>query len=149
MNTHRILFLCSGNYYRSRMAEEFFNNIAGNAQSAWHADSRGLNQFLGNNQGPMSVDAIKLLTNDGVTVVNGKRYPIPISERDFLESKLIVAMSKAEHEPMIMRDWGQYRDRVQYWDVEDMHLEKPSVAYEKVKGHVRKLFDMLNKNDMS
>jgi protein-tyrosine-phosphatase len=131
------------------MAEEFFNNIAGNAQSAWHADSRGLSQsFSGNNPGPMSVNAIKLLTNDGVPVINGKRYPVSVSERDFLESELIIAMSKAEHEPMIMKDWGQFRDRVQYWDVEDMHLEEPSAAYEKVKDHVRKLFDMLNKHDM-
>jgi len=131
------------------MAEELFNNIAGNAQSAWHADSRGLSQlFSGNNLGPMSVNAIRLLTNDGVPVVNGKRYPVSVSERDFLESELIIAMSKAEHEPMIMKDWGQYRDRVQYWDVEDMHLEEPSAAYEKVKGHVKKLFDMLNNQDL-
>jgi protein-tyrosine phosphatase len=92
----------------------------------------------------MSMDAIKLLTNDGVIVVNGKRYPVSVSKRDFLESELIIAMSKAEHEPMIMKDWGQYRDRVQYWDVEDMHFEEPSAAYEKVKGHFRKLFDTLN-----
>ena len=40
MNT--VLFLCSGNYYRSRFAEHQFNAIADRDQLPWRADSRGL-----------------------------------------------------------------------------------------------------------
>jgi protein-tyrosine phosphatase len=37
-----ILFLCSGNYYRSRFAEEQFNHHAELAGLDWVAQSRGL-----------------------------------------------------------------------------------------------------------
>jgi protein-tyrosine phosphatase len=37
-----ILFLCTGNYYRSRFAEELFNHHAERAGLYWVAQSRGL-----------------------------------------------------------------------------------------------------------
>ena len=36
-----VLFLCTGNYYRSRFAEELFNHEAGRAGLYWTAQSRG------------------------------------------------------------------------------------------------------------
>jgi hypothetical protein len=38
----KVLFLCTGNYYRSRFAEELFNHHAEHAGLAWIAESRGL-----------------------------------------------------------------------------------------------------------
>ena len=38
----RVLFLCSGNYYRSRLAEILFNHEAAAAGIPWVADSRGM-----------------------------------------------------------------------------------------------------------
>jgi protein-tyrosine-phosphatase len=130
------------------MAEELFNHFARSAHSRWRADSRALNQSFkdSKNPGPMSADAIRLLTGDGIRVINGERYPASASEKDFQESDLIIAMSKVEHEPRIMKDWSRYSQRVQYWDVEDLHLEKPEAAYEKVKNHVRKLFELVEKD---
>ena len=37
-----LLFLCTGNYYRSRYAEELFNHRAAPAGLNWRAQSRGL-----------------------------------------------------------------------------------------------------------
>ena len=37
-----VLFLCTGNYYRSRFAEELFNHQAERADLDWIAQSRGL-----------------------------------------------------------------------------------------------------------
>jgi protein-tyrosine-phosphatase len=109
------------------------------------ADSKALIQSLSDyhNPGPMSVDAIRLLTNNGIEVINGKRYPVSVKEGDFLAHELIIAMSQAEHEPMILKNWNQYKDRLQYWDVEDLHLDEPPVIYRKNKAHIRTLFDML------
>ena len=39
---HVVLFLCTGNYYRSRFAEMLFNWLAPQRQLSWRADSRGL-----------------------------------------------------------------------------------------------------------
>ncbi|MFX7063749.1 hypothetical protein ABTH87_19020, partial [Acinetobacter baumannii] len=37
----KILFLCTGNYYRSRYAEEIFNHAARRKGLRWRAFSRG------------------------------------------------------------------------------------------------------------
>jgi protein-tyrosine phosphatase len=37
-----VLFLCTGNYYRSRFAEELFNHHAERCGIGWVAHSRGL-----------------------------------------------------------------------------------------------------------
>ena len=51
-----VLFLCTGNYYRSRYAEELFNDLARSAGLGWTAASRGLAvEELGRwNVGPVS-----------------------------------------------------------------------------------------------
>jgi hypothetical protein len=56
------LFLCTGNYYRSRFAEVLFNFVAGKMGLPWRASSRGLALERGvNNVGPMAVSAVKAL----------------------------------------------------------------------------------------
>jgi len=37
-----VLFLCSGNYYRSRFAEIFFNWLAEEKSLSWRAESRAI-----------------------------------------------------------------------------------------------------------
>src|SRR4051812_49853681 len=37
-----VLFLCTGNYYRSRFAEALFNSVAVRMGLPWRASSRGL-----------------------------------------------------------------------------------------------------------
>ena len=41
-NEKTVLFLCTGNYYRSRFAEVLFNSVAGKMGLPWRASSRGL-----------------------------------------------------------------------------------------------------------
>src|SRR5215467_12947219 len=57
-----VLFLCTGNYYRSRYAEVLFNAVAGRMNLPWKASSRGLALERGvNNVGPMEVSAVEAL----------------------------------------------------------------------------------------
>jgi protein-tyrosine-phosphatase len=50
-----VLFLCTGNYYRSRFAEETFNFLAPVECPGWTAVSRGIALDLGiNNVGPIA-----------------------------------------------------------------------------------------------
>ena len=48
-----VLFLCSGNYYRSRFAEYYFQHLAIQSRIPWKAKSRGL-QIPGGLEGPLS-----------------------------------------------------------------------------------------------
>src|SRR4051812_5885618 len=57
-----VLFLGTGNYDRSRLAEVLFNSVAGKLGLAWQASSRGLARERGvHNVGPMALSAIKAL----------------------------------------------------------------------------------------
>ena len=52
-----VLFLCTGNYYRSRFCEEYFNHLAQGHSLPWRADSRGLAPDITvfRNPGPLSI----------------------------------------------------------------------------------------------
>src|SRR5262249_5823443 len=71
-----VLFLCTGNYYRSRFAEELFNHHALRAGLSWVARSRALAIECGiNNVGPLSPFALKALEKRGLVAKDGKRSP--------------------------------------------------------------------------
>ena len=54
-NEQIVLFLCTGNYYRSRFAEILFNIYARDRGVPWNAVSRGIAVDLGiDNVGPVS-----------------------------------------------------------------------------------------------
>ncbi len=78
-----VLFLCTGNYYRSRFAEILFNSVAGKMGLTWRASSRGLALERGvNTVGPMAVSAVKALEALGVRAaeaVSRRRMGVPIT----------------------------------------------------------------------
>src|SRR5262249_28501901 len=75
-----VLFLCTGNYYRSRFAEGLFNSVAGKMGLPWQASSRGLALERGvNNVGPMAVSAVKALEALGVRATDAvTRFPVQV-----------------------------------------------------------------------
>src|SRR5262249_3872451 len=94
MNT--VLFLCTGNYYRSRFAEFYFNALASARGLCWRADSRGLRINAGN-PGPVSRQTVAWLQNRGLFVPADHRFPMPVCEEDFQAAGLVVAVKEAEH----------------------------------------------------
>jgi protein-tyrosine phosphatase len=62
-----VLFLCTGNYYRSRFAEELFNHRAARDGLSWVAQSRALAIERGiNNIGPLATVVLKALEERGL-----------------------------------------------------------------------------------
>jgi len=71
-----ILFLCTGNYYRSRFAEELFNHHAQRIGLNWVAQSRGLALERGaHNVGPISPFALHALKELAITARGAHRFP--------------------------------------------------------------------------
>ena len=83
-NEKTILFLCTGNYYRSRFAEVLFNSVADKMGLPWQASSRGLALERGvNNVGPMAVSAVKALEAMGVRAADAvARLPAQVTADD-------------------------------------------------------------------
>ena len=95
-----VLFLCTGNYYRSRFAEVLFNSVAGKMGLPWRASSRGLALERGvNNVGPMAASAVKALEAMGVRAGDAfARLPAQVTADD-LEGAALDRRSEARRTP--------------------------------------------------
>jgi len=137
-----VLFLCTGNYYRSRYAEILFNWKAHASGLAWRADSRGLDPDP-LNPGYMSGDTMAALRNLGIPFDNYLRSPLPVSENDFRMAHHVVAVKEAEHRPMIEEKFPTWLDRVEFWHVHDLDYWEPEKAIPTLDREVAGLVERL------
>jgi predicted translation initiation factor SUI1 len=116
-----VLFLCTGNYYRSRFAEVLFNSVAGKMGLPWKASSRGLALERGvNNVGPMAVEAIQALEALGVRASDAvKRLPAHVTTDDLEGADRIVALKHDEHLLLLRERFPSWTERVEFWQVDD------------------------------
>src|SRR5437660_4670677 len=114
-----VLFLCTGNYYRSRFAEALFNSVAGKMGLPWQASSRGLALERGvHNVGPMAASAVQALEALGVRAAEAVgRSPAPVTTDDLEGAALIVALKQAEHLPLLQERFSAWAEKVEFWHV--------------------------------
>jgi protein-tyrosine phosphatase len=139
---NRVLFLCSGNYYRSRFAEILFNWHARERSLSWTADSRGL-QLDPRNMGTISRHTLSNLTSRGILSDSFARLPLPASEADFAAAHRVIAVKEAEHRPLIESLFPMWRERVEYWQVHDVDCALPDEAMPDLEREVMNLLDRL------
>ncbi len=135
MTQHRhqtILFLCTGNYYRSRFAEILFNALADKLELPWRASSRGLALERGiNNIGPMEVSAITALEALGVRHPEAvTRLPLQVTAEDLEGADRIVALKQDEHLPLLEERFPSWAEKVEFWHVEDAPGVLPQIEQE-------------------
>lgn len=142
---NRILFVCTGNYYRSRFAEEYFNHLAKKNDLNWVAASKGLSQNMPslNNPGPISVHTLEALKSKGIEGEETHRYPRPITKADFPSHDRIIAMSEAEHRPMIEERFLAQSKIVEYFEVGDLPVESPETAIKKIAQNIENLVEKM------
>lgn len=127
--SRRILFLCTGNYFRSRFAELLFNREAEARGLPWTADSRGVALELGSdNIGPISPHTLRGLRRRGIPAPHPARFPRQLAEADLLTAELVIALKEAEHRPLLARKFPWWVDRIEYWQVHDVDCAHPDDA---------------------
>jgi protein-tyrosine phosphatase len=142
--THKVLFVCTGNYYRSRFAEMLFNALASRLELSWQADSRGLaTEFGAWNIGPISPLVLRKLKALGVPAETEPRAPMQLKESDLAEADVVIALHASEHRPLLRRRFAEWADRVVYWDVPDLNLMKADDALSGIENNVRTLVEQL------
>lgn len=138
--TKLILFLCTGNYYRSRYAEELFNFHARTEALDWRAFSRGLAEKTPpENVGPMSRHTLKALREQGIVPEGAERYPLLCSLTDFDRAQFVIALKETEHRPLLAKKFPGWETRAQYWDVHDIDVADPVKAIARMNSLVRDL----------
>lgn len=141
-----VLFLCTGNYYRSRLAEELFNHSADRGAMAWTATSRALAIERGaHNVGPLSPYVLQALEARGIMARGASRMPQPCSAHDMQEADLIVALMEAEHRPLMVERFPNWVDKAEYWNVGDIDVAHPDVAISALSDAVEILIRRLRR----
>jgi protein-tyrosine phosphatase len=139
----RILFLCTGNYFRSRFAELLFNQLAVEAGLDVRASSAGLAEDCPTrNPGPISPHTLAGLRARGIALEQ-HRPPCDVTADDLAGADLVIAVKETEHRPMVERRFPAFADRIRYWDVDDVPHVPAADALARLATLVRALVDEL------
>jgi len=137
----RVLFVCSGNYYRSRLAEILFNHEAARTGLEWEAESRGL--LKARELRGLSEHAAAFLEGAKLAHLAGEtpRDPLAIDVEDLTGANLVVALCREEHQPMIEQRFLalaralQKAGRIRYWNIYDIPARPPAIVRLVGGGH--------------
>lgn len=136
-----ILFICSGNYYRSRFAEALFNHNASRRGLPWRAFSRGLATHLVRGLGNLSIYTRFALTARGIELRHTGPVPRSLSLEDLERAERSIALKESEHRPLMREQFPDWEDRIEYWAVHDLDFAAPEETLPQVEGLV---FEILN-----
>lgn len=140
----QVLFLCTGNYYRSRFAEILFNHLAGQSGLGWRAESRGLARQFGSwNVGPISPYTLQMLQARNIPCPQPMRNAMHCDASDLQSAHHVVALKEAEHRPLLTQHFSGWQDRVEYWHVHDLDAATPDVALAQIVEQVEQLIQRL------
>jgi protein-tyrosine phosphatase len=139
-----LLFLCTGNYYRSRFAEHLFNALAPKHGLNWMATSRGLALEWGvDNVGAISKYALTGLIERQVSMAQDLRYPLPLTEADLAGAAKIIAVDESEHRPLMLERFPQWTDAIEYWLVHDVGHTPVDEALQQIEDHIQQLIEQI------
>lgn len=143
VSKQRVLFICTGNYYRSRFAEELYNFMAQERGLDWKANSAALDIELGNkvNVGSMSAHTIAALKERGIPPLAQAKMPRQLDPNELADYDRAIALSESEHKPMLTKLHPELVEQVEFWTVEDLHLVGSDVAIPAIEIKVKAMFE--------
>lgn len=131
----KILFVCSGNAFRSPVAEAILKKYKPEIE----VDSAGTNPSI-----PISSSAINYLVSE-----NAQRFlkqaPESLNEKKLNEYDLIIAM-KPEHRFLILRKCPECKDKIVVWDITDpyfLSIQDSEKIFKDIKSKVKELIEKL------
>ena len=142
----RILFLCTGNYYRSRLAEELLRYNAKKADLEIECDSAGLGKIPNpSNPGPIGIAALEYLQKRGISSLSLARYPKQWTPSDIQTADIIVCMNEREHRVMFERQARPFLNHGQivFWRIPDVEEDPDLMGPGLIDGEVRGLLEKL------
>ena len=147
MSSKKILFICTGNYYRSRFSEAFFNFNIGTTK--YYAESRGLRISAADSwalrDGELCIYSKKELERLKIPLSFTSKKRKSLSIDDLTSSYKIIAMDCEEHKPMIESKFPEWESKIVFWNVKD--LEEADNGCDSLSPE--ECFDLARKNIMN
>ena len=142
-----VLFLCTGNYFRSRFSELWFNHQIAlkGRRDAIHAVSAGLNvRADSGNVGAMAVEAQIALQQRGVAVDPTQlAMPRQVSRDDVEQSDVVVAVDAEAHRPMVQELFPDLEAKIRFWSVKDLGEDEGTDPISLLQHQVDQLINAL------
>ena len=135
VNTVKVLFVCSGNAFRSPVAEALLKKFKPEIE----VDSAGTNPAI-----PISEVARKYLARENALDYL-KQAPESLDEKELSNYDLIVAM-KQEHKGVILSECPKCADKIVVWNIDDPYFLPHGHAgkiFKQIKQKVKELTDSL------
>ncbi len=141
MDSYReVLFICTGNFYRSRHAEAVLNWEARRLGLPLRAFSRGLlTSMVAEEPTRLAPGTAARLAELGIPADLTSPRPVQLTDADLERAHLAVALREREHRPLIASGHPGWEDRVLYWDVRDIDELSPALALPRIEEAVREL----------
>ncbi len=139
----RVLFICTGNFYRSRFAEAVFNHHAEERQLPWVAFSRGLAVHLV--EGYLSTFTTEALAVRQIDLRHTGAARIKLTENDLRQSDYRIAMDRSEHFQMMLHQFPGWADKIDYWDVSDIQYRSSIDALPEIELKVIQLLEKISR----
>ena len=136
-----MLFICTGNFYRSRFAEGVFNFHADRRNLGWKAFSRGLAIHWAD--GLLSPYTAAALSSRKIPLHYTGPTRVQLTEQDLESADIRIALDRTEHLPMMEDQFPAWPERIQYWEIPDMPMIQPEVALPSIESHALYLLDHL------
>jgi protein-tyrosine phosphatase len=144
----QVLFVCTGNHYRSRFAEALFNQKARASHLEWKAVSRGLQ--LDPSQHGISSLALEELIKRGVPRELCEGSPRALTGEDLEQSDYIVLMDESEHRPMLEKRFPARDDRkIHCWHIGETDAMPSSKACQAMSTNVEELLRTLGRQNQA
>ncbi len=138
-----VLFICTGNYYRSRFAEALFNHLCEQRGLELRAFSRGLATWVLSEGAMLSPNTIDALERRRIGLHLTHEAPTQLQQKDLETATRVIALKEAEHRPMMRRQFPEWEDKVTYWHVHDVDVAHPEDALPEIEELVKDLLEEL------
>jgi protein-tyrosine phosphatase len=140
----RVLFICTGNYYRSRFSEAWFNHLALKHDSTWRAFSRGVDIELAPPGLSPFTRRYLSLKKVPIELTTADRNPLTVD--DLTNAKHRIALKEPEHRPYFRRDFPEWEDRVEYLNFHDIDVAPAEEMLPVLEQHITTLFHRLHES---